>query len=408
MRKRLTVLAAMTLGLAAGPALAQYAFQGTIAVPASPDNSVGGKFATYDISFFSPTTQLDYVADRSNASVDIFSAATNTFVGRIGGTGHLFTGQQASNDVSGPDGVVLGDGKVWAGNGNSTLLSFNIPSNTAAFPPIATGPASANRVDELAFNPANHQILAANNAAAQPFVSYVDTNTGTVTNQVVFNGANGTPNATDGIEQPAWDPVTGRFYVSVPQVNGAGPGGVAQLDTSGHVTNFFDFATMGLGSGGVCGPTGLAAGMGGALMVGCGNGGQSIILHPGSGPATGSITIISGVGGEDEVWFDPVTKRYFLSARNNPGGPVLGIVDAVTETLLQKLATTPGDHSVAVDPISGKVFVPFGAVAGNTICPDGCIGVFAPVVPEPGTYALMLSGLVGVIGIAARRRKRKA
>jgi hypothetical protein len=69
-----------------------------IAIPASQDNSVGGKFVTYDISYFDPKTQLDYVADRSNASVDIFSAITDTFVGRIGGTGHLFSGQQASNE----------------------------------------------------------------------------------------------------------------------------------------------------------------------------------------------------------------------------------------------------------------------------------------------------------------------
>jgi hypothetical protein len=105
-----------------------------------------------------------------------------------------------------------------------------------------------------------------------------------------------------------------------------------------------------------------------------------------------------------------VTKRYFLSARNNPGGPVLGIVDALSGALLQKLATTPGDHSVAVDPISGKVFVPFGAVAGNTICPSGCIGVFAPLVgpvPEPSTIGMMLSGL-GLLGFARRRFKRPA
>jgi len=55
----------------------------------------------------------------------------------------------------------------------------------------------------------------------------------------------------------------------------------------------------------------------------------------------------------------------------------LGIIDAVSKTLLQTLATTPGAHSVSVDPISGEVFVPFGAPTGRADCPNGCIGVFA-------------------------------
>jgi len=120
MSPRLTALAAVVLGLASTPALSQYVFQGTIPIPASTSNNVGGQFQSYDISFFDPTTRLDYVADRSNASVDIFSAITNTFVGRIGGSGGLFTGQTATTSTSGPDGVVVVPGQqVWAGNGNS-------------------------------------------------------------------------------------------------------------------------------------------------------------------------------------------------------------------------------------------------------------------------------------------------
>lgn len=407
--RRYTAVAALAFGFISAPSFAQYALQTTIPVPASADNNVGGLFATYDISYFDPTRQLDYVADRSNASVDIFSAATNSFVGRIGGSGHLFSGQTSSNDTSGPDGVVVAGNQLWAGNGNSTILSFNIPSNTQAFAPIATGPTSANRVDEMAYDPGSHRVMAANNAAEPtPFVSIIDTTNGTIVNTVPFNGVNGTPNATNGIEQPAWDPVTNHFYVSVPQVNGAGPGGVAQLDANGNPTAFFDFATMGLGAGGACGPTGLAAG-GGGLVVGCGDGSQSVILHPALGP-NASLTLIPGVGGEDEVWYDPTTNRYFLSARNNPGGPVLGIVDAATGHVLQLLATTPGDHSVAVDPISGEVFMPFGASSANHICPSGCIGVFAPAlvgpVPEPATDAMILEGLV-FLGFAVRRRTRR-
>src|SRR6266446_2786019 len=136
-----SVLCILTMGLGTSPAHAgpTYVLLTTIPVPPSAQNSIaGGKFTTYDIAFFDGTTQLLYLADRSNASVDIFSAQTNSFVGRVGGTGGLFVGIQpkpvssatANNDISGPDGVVVanfsGLHNLYAGDGNSTLKGFDI------------------------------------------------------------------------------------------------------------------------------------------------------------------------------------------------------------------------------------------------------------------------------------------
>lgn len=403
------LLFAGAASLCASPALAAptYALLTTIGIPAVSGNTAG-TFTSFDISYFDPTTQLDYVADRSNASVDIFSAKTNSYVGRVGG----FAGLQATTSVSGPDGVVIanvgGQSSLYAGDGNSTLKGFNVNSNYAPLPntPLATGTPADKRVDEMAFSPQNNRLLVANNAAATPFATLIDTTTNTALKRITFDGTGGTPNATNGIEQSVWDPNTGKFYLAVPQVNGTGPGAVAQIDPlTGAVTKLYDLTSFGIGS---CGPTGLALGKGSQLLVGCGNGGtQTVLFDPtGNGGAGALVASFAQISGTDEVWYDPTTQRFFVTGANNPGGPVFGIIDGVTDTFLQNLATQPGNaHSIAVDPISGEVFVPLPGGPGNTVCTAGCIGVYAAV-PEPGSLALLAGAGVFMAGVL-RRKTRK-
>jgi hypothetical protein len=417
MRNQLRLLPVIALLLLAAvqapdPARADpiYTLLTTIAIPSDSANTVGGKFTSFDISWFDGSTQLDYVADRSNASVDVFSAATNSFVTRIGS----FVGIQPGSGTSGPNGVVTasfgGNHQLWAGDGPSLLYGFNLNAGNAALPgtPIATGTPADKRVDEMAFSPLAKRLIVANDDAATPFITIINTKTDAITHQVKFDGIQA-PLATGGLEQPVWDPHTKRFYMSVPEINGTGAGAIVAINPwSGKVTHTFDLSALGIGA---CGPTGLALGIGNQMMIGCGTAGsQAILFDPTlNGGKGGIIKTFSQVSGSDEVWFDPVTKRFFVSGANNPGGAVLGVIDGANDVFLQDISTVTGAHSVAVDEVTGEIFVPFGANASNTICPNGCIAVFglATQVAEPGSMPTMLGALTLFAACLAWQRRRE-
>jgi hypothetical protein len=106
MRHHYSVVLAGVIALAAtaGPAVADpLTLANFIPVPADTANmQPGGAFSAFDISYADPVTGDVFISDRSNASVDIFSGSSLTFLGRATG----FTGQQATTSASGPDGVL--------------------------------------------------------------------------------------------------------------------------------------------------------------------------------------------------------------------------------------------------------------------------------------------------------------
>src|SRR5437016_1656142 len=110
-------------------------------------------------------------------------------------------------------------------------------------------------------------------------------------------------------------------------------------------------------SSGGCSPTGLAVG-GSTMLVGCGNAGtQAVLLKKSDGSF---IKTIPGLGGTDEIWFDPTTGKYYVTGNN--GTNTTRFFDVVNEdgTIAQtvNLPATTSAHSITVDPFNGDVFVP--------------------------------------------------
>src|SRR5882762_5458853 len=88
----------------------------------------GNPLRSYDISWVNPDRAEYYLADRSNAGIDIIDTKTLTFKRRITGfIGEVITSPPAvNNDVSGPDGVVTHGRWLYAGDGNSTLKVIDL------------------------------------------------------------------------------------------------------------------------------------------------------------------------------------------------------------------------------------------------------------------------------------------
>ena len=413
-----------------------------IPIPPTPQNSVGGMFS-FDISWVDPANGLYYLADRSNKALDVIDTTgaftggkTDTLFGQIGGAAFGFAGDVlnpnglSNTAISGPDGVVAGFPCIFAGDAGSRLISIN---GAASFvqPVSIVNTGGQFRVDEMAIDTKDGLVIAANNAEPVPFTSIYTYNKSTcvLSNQIktFFNALPGGHVATNGIEQPVWEPSTQRFYVSLPEIDGPGDGtgingAVAKINPlTGAIETFYPVNYMQ--------PAGLTVGPNGDLLVGsnsvfdfsgkkCGavvpapsptgndllgkplpasvtpakpalctgiGNPQEAICNPGRGctPANGSLVAVAGAGGGDEVYFNAGDGNYYVTAGNNPPGPTFGViasgVNTPANTLTQLVPTLPPDPAAV--GVHGAGTVHSIAACGQT--PNGPCTTNKVYVPLP-------------------------
>ncbi len=333
----------------------------------------GSKLEQFDIGYVDSEAGRYYVTDRSNAGVDIFDTRNFTYVGRVGG----FVGLKFNPDkrpaivLSGPNGLAFDPQKkeLWAADGDSTVKVIDVAAN----PPkivasISTG--GQKRADELGIDTKDGLVLVGNNADKPSYVTFISTKPDhTIMGKIEM------PDASDGIDQPLYVAETGMFYASVPVLKEEkNHGGLAVFDPKTlKMTRLIPLDD--------CVPAGLAQGPGTKVIVGCSAGSKArtptvpipatVIIDVATEKV---VKVIHELGGQDEVWYNPGAHQYYTASRDLPSGPVLGVINADTDTFVESIATGENAHSVAADSKNNAIFVPL--TAGNTACPNGCIGVY--------------------------------
>ena len=305
-----------------------------IALITGPDIPPAGLWA-FDISYVDDQSQTYYLADASNASVDLIDTRTNTLIGQIGG----FRGFHGSPETQGPGGVLVDDlGQLWASDGDSTVKVIDLSSRTIVAT-LHTG--GTKRADEMAYDPQDQLLLVTNGSETVPFATFISVAKRAIVGKLAFADAGG------GLEAPVFDAQTHLFYLSVP-ANKQYPGGaVAVVDplTQGLVREYPLPA---------CDPSGIALDPTTQdLLLGCS--GHPVIISAPTGQVMATVLQTSGC---DEVWYNRGDQRFYLAAFTNPNGPVLSVVDAATGTWVENVPTVKKAHSVAVDPLTNHIFVP--------------------------------------------------
>jgi hypothetical protein len=336
--------------LAAWPAEAEGLKQiGTIALP-------GIALSDYGAVFVDQNTGKGFLTNRSNKAIDIFDARTDKFLMRVEG----FVGTRETSPVSGPQGVVTVNGgtEAWAGDGDSSIKVIDVATGKIT-DTLHTG--GKKRIGELAYDPQDQIVLAANPNDEPPFVALYSSKPGhKLLAKIPF------PSATDGIERPGYFLTTGAFYVPLPKLDHSDvTGGLAEIDPrAGKLVTIHRLEN--------CVPHNLAEVDAALLYLACDYpGGQLAIFDPKLGK---TVAMVPKLGGSGQNAANARVHQYYDAINRHPDGPQLLVIDTRSRTLLQAIPAAKGAHAVAVSADNGHVYLPIGKEGP---C-GGCILVYAP------------------------------
>ena len=298
-----------------------------------------------------------YLSDRSNG-VHVIDLQSGNQTRVIGGFVTTIVNKTLVTSESGPDGlVILPDrDELWAGDDHGMIRVIDLHSNTI-IANISTG--SVKRADEFAYDANSSTVVVTNPNEDTPYVSVIDASNRTVMGKVMFMNAS-------GLEQPAFNPSDGKFYISVPS-SGANPGGfVAVLDLS-NPQNYSVSHMLPLPE---CIPAGIVFGVTNQLFVSCSSSQLSTFGYEASyiiDATSGAVLAnISGVSGVDQVTYSASTKYFYASAyqdvsKTGTPAPMLYVI-AANGTIVQSIATDNSTaHSVAVQAGTGEMLIPIKA-----------------------------------------------
>lgn len=260
-----------------------------------------------------------YFADDSNGRVDVFSTQSLRFVGDTPG----FTA---------PSGVAAVGKTIWVGNNDSTVKVID-PRTLRIRASISTH--GKQRADELAWDPLDNVVMVGNSSDQPPFASFISGRTLKVVGRLTFRNAT-------GLEQPIWDRGARLFFVTVPIAKEGEILGVSPL--SHRIVR-----TYRLG----CSPTGIALGPGQQAAVACDTGALIVDLSHGR-----VVARFPTLGGGDQVAYDAGLERYYVTVAAHTPASSIAVLDAVTHRRLARLPATFFTHSLGVDPVNHRVFVP--------------------------------------------------